>query len=79
MSEAKTSAQVTRGADRPEQLTLLGSSSVSARFKLSRDTRERGLRHIAEIRQLLAAATTTSEPPEIDQPALGDSPRTASQ
>jgi hypothetical protein len=55
MSEAKTSAQVTRGADRPEQLTLLGSSSVSARFKLSRDTRERGLRHIAEIRQLLAA------------------------
>ncbi len=56
MSEAKTSAQVTRGADRPEQLTLLGSSSVSARFKLSRDTRERGLRHIAEIRQLLAAS-----------------------
>jgi hypothetical protein len=55
MSEAKTSAQVTQGADRPEQLTLLGSSSVSARFKLSRDTRERGLRHIAEIRQLLAA------------------------
>jgi len=55
MSEATTSAQVTRDADRPEQLTLLGSSSVSARFKLSRDTRERGLRHIAEIRQLLAA------------------------
>lgn len=37
-----------------EQLTLLPMSSVSARFQLSRATRERGLRHVAEIRQLLA-------------------------
>lgn len=37
-----------------QQLTLLPASSVSARFQLSRATRERGLRHVAEIRQLLA-------------------------
>jgi hypothetical protein len=38
-----------------EQLTLLPSSSTPARFRLSRDTRERGMRHVAEIRQMLAS------------------------
>jgi hypothetical protein len=38
-----------------EQLSLLPTSSTPARFRLSRDTRERGLRHVAEIRQMLAA------------------------
>jgi hypothetical protein len=38
-----------------EQLTLLPGSAVSPRFQLSRQTRERGLRHVAEIRRLLAA------------------------
>lgn len=38
----------------PQQLTLLPSSTVGARFLLSRETRERGLRHVAEIRQMLA-------------------------
>ena len=38
-----------------EQLTLLPNSSTPARFLLSKDTRERGLRHVAEIRQMLAA------------------------
>ena len=38
-----------------EQLTLLPSSSTPARFRLSKDTRERGMRHVAEIRQMLAA------------------------
>jgi hypothetical protein len=41
-----------------EQLTLLPSAvapSIPARFRLSKDTRERGLRHVAEIRQMLAA------------------------
>lgn len=38
-----------------EQLTLLPASSTPARFRLSKDTRERGLRHVAEIRQMLAA------------------------
>ena len=42
----------------PEQLTLLAPSGVSARFQLSHDTRARGLRHIAEIRQMLAASTS---------------------
>ena len=40
-----------------EQLTLLPSlpsPSVSPRFLLSKDTRERGLRHVAEIRRMLA-------------------------
>lgn len=37
-----------------QQLTLIPSSSVSTRFQLSKDTRERGLRHVAEIRQMLA-------------------------
>jgi len=38
-----------------EQLTLLPTTSTPARFRLSSDTRERGLRHVAEIRQMLAA------------------------
>ena len=37
-----------------EQLTLLPFSSTPARFRLSKDTRERGMRHVAEIRQMLA-------------------------
>ena len=43
-----------------EQLTLLPVTSTPARFRLSKDTRERGLRHVAEIRQMLAARTTTA-------------------
>ena len=38
-----------------EQLTLIPATSTPARFRLSKDTRERGLRHVAEIRQMLAA------------------------
>lgn len=37
------------------QLTLLPTSTVNSRFVLSKDTRERGMRHVAEIRELLAA------------------------
>jgi len=44
-------------ADTAEQLTLLPTTSTPARFRLSNDTRERGLRHVAEIRQMLAART----------------------
>lgn len=40
--------------DGSEQLTLLPTSPVHARFRLSRATRERGLRHVAEIRRQLA-------------------------
>lgn len=38
----------------PQQLTLLATPAVNARFQLSRETRERGLRHVAEIRRMLA-------------------------
>lgn len=37
-----------------EQLTLLPTTTTPARFRLSNDTRQRGLRHVAEIRQMLA-------------------------
>jgi hypothetical protein len=48
----------------PVQLTLLPRSEraglpgpqLPARFLLSRQTRERGLRHVAEIREMLAAS-----------------------
>ena len=43
----------------PEQLTLLAESGVSARFQLSQDIRARGMRHIAEIRRMLAASAST--------------------
>jgi hypothetical protein len=41
-----------------EQLTLLPSSTVNARFALSKSTRERGLYHVAKIRQQLAERNT---------------------
>lgn len=37
-----------------QQLTLLPTSTVDVRFQLSKATRESGLKHIAEIRQMLA-------------------------
>lgn len=49
-----------------EQLTLLPNTDVTPRFRLSQATRERGLRHVAEIRQMLAeraeASSTVSDP-----------------
>jgi hypothetical protein len=39
----------------------LKSSNAHARFRLSKSTRERGLRHVAEIRQQLAEAKATRE------------------
>jgi hypothetical protein len=44
-----------------EQLTLLSTPSTPARFRLSRDTRERGLRHVAEIRAMLAERLQADE------------------
>lgn len=59
-----------------QQLTLLPTSSVDVRFQLSRATRERGLRHVAEIRQMLAerqaareSATAVTFRPHLDQVA----------
>ncbi len=54
--------------DAAEQLTLLPNDAVTSRFRLSRATRERGLRHVAEIRRMLAeraeatSIATTAEP-----------------
>lgn len=44
----------TLSSARAEQLTLLPAATVPARFRLDRATRERGLRHVAEIRRMLA-------------------------
>ena len=57
-----------------EQLTLLPSTvapATPARFRLSNDTRERGMRHVAEIRQMLAARaeSTAAVAPRHDQAA----------
>jgi hypothetical protein len=41
-------------AQRSEQLSLLPASDVPVRFQLSRSTRERGMRHVAEIREQIA-------------------------
>ena len=41
-------------AQRGEQLSLLPTSDVPVRFQLSRSTRERGMRHVAEIREQIA-------------------------
>jgi len=37
-----------------QQLTLMPTSTTNPRFALSRSTRERGLRHVAQIRELMA-------------------------
>jgi hypothetical protein len=54
-----------------EQLTLLPATATPARFRLSKDTRERGLRHVAEIRQMLAARSNGGDvaAPRHDQAA----------
>ncbi len=55
MGSMKTSAESTTiMSPVVEQLTLLPTPSAPARFRLSKDTRERGLRHVAEIRQMLS-------------------------
>jgi hypothetical protein len=47
-----------------EQLSLLHAPSTPARFRLSKETRERGLRHVAEIREMLAAKTDQAQAPQ---------------
>lgn len=53
----RTHLRSTTRSGAAEQLTLLPTTSTPARFRLSNDTRERGLRHVAEIRRMLAAST----------------------
>jgi hypothetical protein len=52
-----------------EQLTLLPAPHTPARFLLSKETRERGLRHVAEIREMLAARTAQEHSPRHDRAA----------
>ena len=40
---------------RPEQLSLLRPSELPMQFRLDQRTRQRGLAHVAELRQLLAS------------------------
>ncbi len=56
-------------ADTPvaEQLTLLSAPPTPARFRLSKDTRERGLRHVAEIRSMLAARSEAASAAPLSQ------------
>ena len=45
----------------PRQLSLLPSPTVPLQFRLDADTRQRGLRHVAEIREQLAARQADRE------------------
>lgn len=56
----ESGAQQLRLLSVPEP-TPLESSPAHTRFRLSRATRERGLRHVAEIREQLAAAKAARE------------------
>ncbi len=53
----------------PTQLTLLPPPSVPVQFRLDRATCERGLRHVAEIRQLLAERRAAATRPSGRGPA----------
>jgi len=55
----------------PQQLTLLPSSDVPVQFRLDADTRRRGIRHVSEIRRLLAerqAAKQLDSAPPVRRP-----------
>lgn len=49
------------GTEAVEQLTLLPTHEIASRFRLAEGTRRRGLRHIAEIREMLAERETAAE------------------
>jgi hypothetical protein len=60
----KNIVAIPRRADAPieaaEQLSLLPNHEVAARFRLAEETRQCGLRHIAEIREMLAERDTAA-------------------
>jgi hypothetical protein len=59
----------------PQQLILLPSPDVPVRFRLDEQTRRRGLRHVAEIRRLLAerqAARADAERSALPRPVRSD-------
>jgi hypothetical protein len=52
-----------------EQLELLPAEHIPTRFRLDRQTRLRGLAHVAEIRRMLQQRA--GEPPDPGHPAAG--------
>ena len=75
MNNARTATRTnTRTiAGTAQQLTLLPdlapAPNVSTRFLLSQDTRELGLRHVAEIRQMLAERKAARDAAVLTLPA----------
>ncbi len=62
---------------RPEQLTLLAVSDLPVQFRLDHRTRLRGLAHIAEIRQQLAARHGGFDPAATPAPVAARTDRAA--
>lgn len=46
----------------PQQLSLFVPANVAERFRIDEDTRQRGLRHVAELKARLEARYPTSRP-----------------
>ncbi len=71
MNNARTANRTTAGT--AQQLTLLPdlapAPNVSTRFLLSQDTRELGMRRVAEIRQMLAERKAAREAATVALPA----------
>jgi hypothetical protein len=65
----RSTAPIDSDASAAEQLTLLPAARTPARFRLSKDTRERGLRHVAEIRSMLAARSDGAAGISISSPS----------
>ena len=55
MNTPRTASPRSERPARPEQLTLLDASHVPLQFRLDAATRRRGLAHVAQMRQLIAA------------------------
>jgi len=74
MNNARIATRNTAGTT--QQLTLLPdlapAPNVSARFLLSQDTRELGMRRVAEIREMLAERKAAREAAVVTLPARDD-------
>lgn len=77
MNNARTATRTTTTrttAGTAQQLTLLPdlapASNVQARFLLSQDTRELGMRQVAEIRQMLAERKAAREASAVITPPV---------
>lgn len=53
--------------DIPQQLTLLPASDLPVQFRLDAETRRRGLQHVAQIRQMLAARDAAKEVDNVER------------